>query len=55
MVLPQGLIYVGKSIKVYIKNIIGACEHVFHTFICWEQFERDRRRSRSQCNIAGCA
>ncbi len=41
-------------IKVYIKKIIGACEHVFHTFICWEQFARDRRRSRSQSNIAGC-
>jgi hypothetical protein len=41
-------------IKVYIKKIIGACEHVFRTFICWEQFERDKRRSRSQSNIAGC-
>jgi hypothetical protein len=41
-------------LKVYIKKIIGACEHVFHTFICWEQFARDRRRSRSQSNIAGC-
>lgn len=55
MVLPQGLILCWEIfIKVYIKKIIGACEHAFHTFICWEQFARDRRRSRSQSNIAGC-